>query len=242
MGVTPFPWFWRECRHIHFSRASRGGARRANPPRSSRPSSLLRKERARCSESNAAIDESKRALTSSPMRPVRPGGTSTTDSPCPSAHSPRIIEWDRALATPASTHCGWIATARMTPSSAARRPSSSPKNALTTADPFDRRALPSPIHEDRPAAPRRRKPPIHLLRLLDREGDSRHRSWRYCLPAKGDRTAREGINPEGAPSFLSSNTHASSKTAAFVLARPATAALAGSATNTLECERLGTCR
>jgi hypothetical protein len=87
-GVTPFPWFWRECRRIHFSRASLGGARRANPPRSSRPSSLLRKERARCSESNAAIDESKRALTSSPMRPVRPGGTSTTDSPCPSAVVP----------------------------------------------------------------------------------------------------------------------------------------------------------
>jgi hypothetical protein len=83
-----FPWFWRECRHIHFSRAFRDGVRRANPPRSSRPSSLLRKERARCSESNAAIDESKRALTSSPMRPVRPGGTSTTDSSCPSAVAP----------------------------------------------------------------------------------------------------------------------------------------------------------
>lgn len=87
-GVTPFPWFWRECRHIHFGRALLGGVRRANPPRSSRPSSLLRGKRARCSESNAAIDESKRALTSSPMRPVRPGGTSTTDSSCPSAVAP----------------------------------------------------------------------------------------------------------------------------------------------------------
>jgi hypothetical protein len=86
-----FPWFWRECRRIHFGRASRGGARRANPPRCSRPSSLLRKERARCSGSNAAIDESKRALASSPMRPVRPGGTSTTDSSCPSAVAPSKI-------------------------------------------------------------------------------------------------------------------------------------------------------
>jgi len=170
----PFPWFWRECRHIHFGRALLGGVRRANPPRSSRPSPLLREERARCSESNAAIDESKRALTSSSMRPVRPGGTSTTDSSCPSTHPHRIIEWDRALATPASAHCGWTGTVRMTPSSAAMRPTSSPKNALTTADPFDRRALPSPIHEDRPAAPRRRKPSTHLLCLLDREGDSRH--------------------------------------------------------------------
>ena len=101
-GVTPFPWFWRECRRIHFGRALLGGVRRANPPRSSRPSSLLRGERARCSESNAAIDESKRALTSSPMRPVQPGGTSTTDSSCPSVHSPRTFEWDRTLATPES--------------------------------------------------------------------------------------------------------------------------------------------
>ena len=90
-GVTPFPWFWRECRHIHFGRALLGGVRQANPPRSSRPSSLLHRERARCSESNAAIDESKRALTSSPMRPVRPGGTSTTDSSCPSALAPSKI-------------------------------------------------------------------------------------------------------------------------------------------------------
>lgn len=125
---TPFPWFGRECRHIHFSRAPLGGVRRAYPPRSSRPSSLLRKERARCSESNAAIDESKRALTSSPMRPVRPGGTSTTDSSCPSAHPPRIIEWDRASATPAYAHCGWTSTPRVTPSSAATRPTSSPKS------------------------------------------------------------------------------------------------------------------
>jgi len=40
----------------------------------------------------------------------------------------RIIEWDRALATPAMTHCGWITTVRMTPSSAATRPTSSPKS------------------------------------------------------------------------------------------------------------------
>jgi hypothetical protein len=40
----------------------------------------------------------------------------------------RIIEWDHALATPASAHCGWTLTVRMTPSSAATRPSSSPKN------------------------------------------------------------------------------------------------------------------
>jgi hypothetical protein len=70
--------------------ASRWGAS-SNPPRSSRPSSLLRKERARCSESNTAIDESKRALTSSPMRPVRPGGTSTTDSSCPATVAPSNI-------------------------------------------------------------------------------------------------------------------------------------------------------
>ena len=127
-GVTPFPWFWRECRHIHFGRALLGGVRRANPPRSSRPSSLLRGERARCSESNAAIDESKRALTSSPMRPVRPGGTSTTDSSCPSAHSLRTFEWTAPWRRLKVAHCGWVTTVRMTPSSAATRPTSSPKS------------------------------------------------------------------------------------------------------------------
>lgn len=91
--------------HIPFSGERRRGARRAEPLLISPPSPFHREERARCLESESAIDESIRMLTRSTMHPVRPGGTRTTDSSSPLAQ-PRPRSVGPSRVTPAFDHCG----------------------------------------------------------------------------------------------------------------------------------------
>jgi hypothetical protein len=132
----------------------------SSPLLASRPSSLLRKERARCPESKSAIDESKRALTLCPMHPVRPGGTLTTDSSSPSRpDSPKLGM--KRLANTCLAHCGWASTNWMVGPDAATRPRPPPR-----IDPDDSRSIRPPGYplacpRKRPAALARRKPPGH---------------------------------------------------------------------------------
>jgi len=67
-------------------------------------------------------------------------------------------------------HCGVGLDNTNGDSSAATHPIDHRRVALTTADPFDRRALPSPFHEKRPAAPWCGKPSIHPLCLIVPKG------------------------------------------------------------------------
>jgi hypothetical protein len=154
-----------------FSRDFDKGLRRATPLPLSRPISLLRKERARCFESRSAIDDQRRVLTRQRMHPVRPGGTATTDSSSPmlAPHAPSSRD-ESARVTLASTplrvvwlRCGevWCALPR-----AHRAPRDF---ARTAADPFDCRALPSPIHETKLTA--RTPEPSHRPLFLSTEED-----------------------------------------------------------------------
>lgn len=132
----------------------------SSPLLTSRPSSLLRKERARCPESKSAIDESKRALTLCPMHPVRPGGTLTTDSSSPSRLDSHFTGSETSGERLPRPTAGGFRQPGGCPD-AATRPRSPPR-----IHPDDSRSIRPPGYplaspRKRPATLARRKPPGH---------------------------------------------------------------------------------
>lgn len=149
---SPMPWFWMdELPHPIQRRGSKRCASCETSPISP-PSPLHREERARCLESESAIDESIRMLTRSTMHPVRPGGTRTTDSSSPLAQPrPRFGGTKPGDACVRPLRRGSI-TATDGSSSAATHPIPHQRTSRSTIDPFNRREPSSPIHDTRPAA------------------------------------------------------------------------------------------
>jgi len=150
------------------------------------------------------------------MHPVRPGGTRTTDSSSPMALvDPSIGGVDRAGRRLPPPTAAWTNTWRMAVRALPTARFPIEELARMAIDPFDRRELPSPIHEARfmARAPQTLYSPFFLV------------GPRGCFEApvavfSEDISASGTETTKVLDSLLSSTLHASTKPLPIILARP----------------------